>query len=98
MLTLKIDVRAKCERHPGYDPAKEGRGGIRAGCQRCEALLELYLSSYDALRVLELDSAHLLTGQPTLERSGRYISRKPGVAGSAHFRYRNGGDERPEAA
>lgn len=98
MLTLKIDVRAKCERHPGYDPAKEGQGGIRAGCRRCEALLEVYLSTYDALRNVETEAAQLLTGQIALERSGRYVSSTRGIVGSAHFRYRNGADDKPEAA
>jgi hypothetical protein len=25
-------VKAKCERHPRYNPEREGRGGIKGGC------------------------------------------------------------------
>ena len=41
MLRLKINlrvrrsVRAKCLRHPRYNPEREGAGAIRAGCRYC---------------------------------------------------------------
>ena len=42
---LKIGIvkwRGKCSKHPGFDPYSDGRGAIRGGCSRCEALLEIY--------------------------------------------------------
>lgn len=42
MLTIRIDAKAKCKRHPGYDPAKSGRAGIVGGCAVCGALLDIY--------------------------------------------------------
>jgi hypothetical protein len=28
-------VKAKCERHPRYNPERDGRGGIKGGCSTC---------------------------------------------------------------
>jgi hypothetical protein len=41
---LKITerVKAKCERHPRYNPEKGGRAGIRGGCSCCFSLYDLY--------------------------------------------------------
>ena len=33
--------RGKCSRHPLFDPYKEGPEAIKAGCQRCAALVEI---------------------------------------------------------
>lgn len=41
---LKIGIvkwRGKCSKHPGFDPYLDGRGAIRGGCSRCEALAEI---------------------------------------------------------
>jgi hypothetical protein len=40
-LTVKKRVKAKCPRHPKYDPAKQGRGAIVGGCSTCSDLLDL---------------------------------------------------------
>jgi len=37
-----IRFRARCTRHPAYDPANGGEFAIRGGCKRCEQLLELF--------------------------------------------------------
>ena len=42
MLNLRAHWTAKCEKHPRYDPEKHGKGGIKAGCERCWELWELY--------------------------------------------------------
>ena len=34
--------KGRCSRHPKYDPAWDGEGGIRGGCVRCLALLDIY--------------------------------------------------------
>jgi len=41
---LKIGIvkwRGKCSKHPGFDPYLDGRGAVRGGCTRCEALVEI---------------------------------------------------------
>jgi hypothetical protein len=42
---LKIRSRrfsGRCARHKGYNPAVDGRGGIRGNCARCQLLLDIY--------------------------------------------------------
>jgi hypothetical protein len=42
---LKIGVvrwRGKCSRHPRFDPFTDGAGAIKAGCEKCAALLEIH--------------------------------------------------------
>ncbi|HZU24377.1 MAG TPA: hypothetical protein VFA04_02590 [Bryobacteraceae bacterium] len=34
--------KGRCSKHPRYDPAEDGEGGIRGGCQRCLRLLDIY--------------------------------------------------------
>ncbi len=34
--------KGRCSRHPRYDPAEDGEGGIRGGCPRCLGLLEIH--------------------------------------------------------
>ena len=41
---LKIGAvrwRGKCSRHPMFDPLEAGRGGVKGGCPRCTALVEI---------------------------------------------------------
>ena len=45
-------VKAKCERHPRYNPEREGRGGIKGGCATCFSLYDLHQAR------VTLDSAH----------------------------------------
>jgi len=45
-------VKAKCERHPRYNPERDGRGGIKGGCSTCFCLYDLYQAR------LMLDAAH----------------------------------------
>ena len=51
-LKIAERVKAKCERHPRYNPERDGRGGIRGGCATCFSLYDLYQAR------LTLDSAH----------------------------------------
>ena len=41
---LKITerVKGKCNRHPRYNPEKDGRAGIRGACSCCFSLYDLY--------------------------------------------------------
>ena len=45
-------VKAKCERHPRYNPERDGRGGIKGGCSTCFSLYDLHQAR------LMLDCAH----------------------------------------
>ena len=51
---LKVSerVKAKCNRHPRYNPERDGRGGIKGGCSTCFSLFDLYQAR------LSLDAAH----------------------------------------
>jgi phage FluMu protein Com len=42
---LNQAVRAKCERHPSYDPAAEGKNHILDRCATCRELRDIYESS-----------------------------------------------------
>jgi hypothetical protein len=42
---LKIGTvrwRGKCSRHQRFDPFEDGRGGVKGGCVRCLALVEIF--------------------------------------------------------
>lgn len=42
MLKLgSVRWRGKCAKHPGFDPRIDGRGAIRGGCEKCEALADI---------------------------------------------------------
>ena len=41
-LKLTERVKAKCSRHPRYNPEKDGRAGIRGGCSTCFSLYDLH--------------------------------------------------------
>ena len=43
-LSVRERVSAKCERHPGYNPEKHGRGGIKGGCSTCFNLYDLHMA------------------------------------------------------
>ena len=40
-LTVKERVKAKCPRHPRYNPERNGRGGIIGNCTVCYSLYDL---------------------------------------------------------
>ena len=37
-----VRFRARCRRHPRYNPALEGEVAIRGGCPQCHLLLDIY--------------------------------------------------------
>jgi hypothetical protein len=45
-------VKGKCERHPRYNPERDGRGGIKGGCSACFSLYNLQQARFT------LDAAH----------------------------------------
>ncbi len=49
--TIREWVTAKCDRHPRYNPEKDGRGGIKGGCKGCYGLYDLHQAR------LKLDAA-----------------------------------------
>jgi hypothetical protein len=44
--------KGRCARHPRYDPAVDGLGGIRGGCRRCEMLLEIWQHHSQMVRLI----------------------------------------------
>jgi hypothetical protein len=44
--------RGKCSRHPMFDPYMDGRGAVKAGCTRCEALAEIHDCHQKMLRLM----------------------------------------------
>ena len=71
---LKVSerVKAKCNRHPRYNPERDGRGGIKGGCSTCFSLFDLHQAR------LSLDAAHrefLRRAMPWTR--GRLIRTKP---------------------
>jgi hypothetical protein len=75
-------VKAKCERHPRYNPERDGRGGIKGGCSTCFFLYDLHQAR------LKLDCAHreflrkaIPWARPTALRSKSQTSSKPDVPG-----------------
>jgi hypothetical protein len=40
-LIVKERVKAKCPRHPRYNPETQGRGAIVGGCSTCSDLFDL---------------------------------------------------------
>jgi hypothetical protein len=43
MLKLgSIRFRAKCLRHPKFNPARDGLAAIKGGCPKCHLLLEIF--------------------------------------------------------
>jgi len=43
-LRLNQAIRAKCERHPAYDPSTAGKDHINDRCATCKDILDLYES------------------------------------------------------
>ncbi len=37
-LKIAERVKAKGERHPGYNPERDGRGSVKGGCSTCLSL------------------------------------------------------------
>lgn len=40
-VAVRESVVAKCQRHPRYNPEKDGRAGIKGGCSTCYSLYDL---------------------------------------------------------
>lgn len=81
---VKIDerIRAKCQRHPRYNPERDGREAIRGACSTCFNLYDLYTARIDLDRAI----------RDFLRRSGPWArAREP------RQRRKQGTDPEPEA-
>lgn len=47
-----IRWKGRCAKHQGYNPEIDGLGGIRGGCRRCEALLEIWTLHSQMIRLM----------------------------------------------
>jgi hypothetical protein len=41
MMRLRVRADLKCPKHPLFNPAKFGVGGVKAGCATCFALCDI---------------------------------------------------------
>jgi hypothetical protein len=41
MMHLRVRTDLKCPKHPLFNPAKSGVGGVKAGCATCFALCDI---------------------------------------------------------
>ena len=59
---MKIRSRqfdGRCAKHKGYNPAVDGRGGIRGACNRCELLADIWETSIKLNGLIrKFDPAH----------------------------------------
>ena len=59
---LKIRSRrfdGRCARHKRYNPAVDGRGGIKGGCPRCHLLFDIWETSLRLNQLIrKFDPAH----------------------------------------
>jgi hypothetical protein len=67
MLKIRAEWYGKCYRHPGYNPAKEGEGGIKGNCDTCRSLYE----RYQKLFLLVRNSDGRMLRQPGKVKAGR---------------------------
>lgn len=52
---VKIRARkfdGRCAKHKRYNPAVDGRGGIRGGCPRCSLLFEIWEASLNLNKLI----------------------------------------------
>lgn len=57
-LKRKYSVKAKCSKHPRYNPEKAGRAGITEGCRGCEEVYDFWFMTKRLDAVLaEMDAA-----------------------------------------
>ncbi|HEY1341996.1 MAG TPA: hypothetical protein VGF59_31000 [Bryobacteraceae bacterium] len=59
---MKIRSRkfeGRCSRHKRYNPAVDGRGGIRGGCVRCNLLFDIWEASLKLNQLIrQFDPGH----------------------------------------
>src|SRR5580698_2047419 len=65
-LKLTERVKAKCNRHPRYNPEKDDRAGIRGGYSSCFSLYDLHQSR------IALDAAQ----REFIRRAGPWVRRR----------------------
>jgi hypothetical protein len=71
-LKLAEQVKAKCNRHPRYNPERDGRGGIKGGCLTCFSLFDLH----QAKLALEAAQGNFATSCCKISSSGQASARE----------------------
>lgn len=74
-LKLTERVKAKCSRHPRYNPEKDGRAGIRGGCSTCFSLYDLH----QARLALDVAQREFVRRAAPWERRRESRQKKPDV-------------------
>ena len=47
-----VKWRGKCTKHPGFDPATDGPGGVKGNCPRCNDLVAIHELHQKVLRLM----------------------------------------------
>lgn len=95
MLKIHVELRAKCKRHPGYDPHTSGEQGIVGGCTACTALLQIYSTAHDCQRFAVAKLFDPAMPVATISTSAgkvpdEYLAPSTSsITGSAKFRYKD---------
>jgi len=73
-LTLKLFRRA-CRKHPGFNPALDGRGAVKGGCVACNLLCDVYEKHQELTRML--DAADIQTARQREQAARRELAAGP---------------------
>jgi hypothetical protein len=57
-----VQWKGRCSKHPRYNPAIDGLGGIRGGCRRCEMLLDIYTHHASLVRLVREFGTRAMAG------------------------------------
>ena len=66
-------INGRCSRHPGYNPVKDAQGGIKGGCEECQALFRAYrayLAFREAIEEFQSTVQRSITNKQARGRSG----------------------------
>jgi hypothetical protein len=66
-------IKGRCSRHPAYNPVKDDQGGIKGGCEECQALFRAYrayLAFREAIEEFETTVQLFITNKQARGRSG----------------------------
>lgn len=41
-MTIRFKFKGRCEKHPRFNPARQGLSAVRAGCETCQQLYRIW--------------------------------------------------------
>lgn len=66
-------IKGRCSRHPAYNPVRDDQGGIKGGCEECQALFRAYrahLALREAIEEFQSTVQRFITNKQARGRSG----------------------------